>query len=410
MSNIFLKNNLKDIFDSVTESELHLPKYITIIDNATEQNNSVFVKKSNNIKGGATSGGNLSATSSELMSANSLSATSPVMLGGANASYSTTSDIFMQDNNNFSATSSAVNMIGGGNLSATSSAVNMVGGGNFSATSSVIRGGAGSLSATSSVMNIVGGANGGSILSATSSNLPTFSNKSIQNSSHTGSTAVKKLISMLTTESDKSETSTASLEQQLRNILKQDGGATSGATNHTTNNNVSINQVKGFFNNLKKQGVNVNVKLNDRTLSDFFGQINETTTELPKLVGGAGSKKSSRKSSKKSSKKSSRKSSKKSSKKSSRKSSKKSSRKSSMRGGAKKASKKSSKGGADHKEKFKMAMGLAKHIKTKYTTMKHTAAVANAWKVIKELEANNKDVTDKSLKELFDSNPGKYSN
>ena len=88
---------------------------------------------------------------------------------------------------------------------------------------------------------------------------------------------VNQLVSMLTSDSSNnalSETSTASLEVQLRNMLKsQNGGAPS---NHKT----SISNIKSFFNTLKNEGVNVNIKLNDQTMSEFFDDSLNTTTEL----------------------------------------------------------------------------------------------------------------------------------
>jgi hypothetical protein len=172
---------------------------------------------------------------------------------------------------------------------------------------------------------------------------------------------INKLISMLTSESSAkqfnglSETSTVSLEAQLRDILNQDGGK----KKQRGGNNMNVDQVKNFFTSLKSQGVNVDVKLNDKSMTEFFGLANETTTDLssefsltkflglksssnlPNQKGGA-PKKSSKKASKKASKKrsmrggaepESQKGGKKSSKKASKKGSKKASKKRSMRGG-----------------------------------------------------------------------------
>ena len=172
---------------------------------------------------------------------------------------------------------------------------------------------------------------------------------------------VNKLVSMLTSESSSSnfkglsETSTASLEEQLREILNQDGGAKKHRKSKKSQkggaDTYNVESVKQFFTSLKNSGVNVDVKLNDKTLSEFFAEpvgvpglqaIDATTTELISAtsennmtninnlnvsatsvsvneaqVGGAKkSKKSSKKASKKSSKKASKKSSKKGSKKS----------------------------------------------------------------------------------------------
>jgi hypothetical protein len=192
-----LKNILGNVLDSATESEVQLPKWITIVDNANNVGNAQKVSLSEQ------SGG--STTSQDLMS---------------------------QLNIKFSATSS--NIQKGGNMSATSS----------------------------------------------------------------GSTKdINKLLSMLTSESSEnvglvSETSTISLENQLREILNQDGGA----KKKDQMGGASINQVKNFFMGLKNQGVDVNVKLNNQTMSEFFGS-DDTTTDLNSFGqdGGAKKKKKSKK-------------------------------------------------------------------------------------------------------------------
>ena len=161
---------------------------------------------------------------------------------------------------------------------------------------------------------------------------------------------------MLTSESSASnqlggsETSTNSLEQQLHNILSQNGGASYNNQNGGSKNK-EVDDIKNFFMNLKSQGVDVNVKLNNKSMSEFFDLASNTTTDLPhtninsesatsifdvtnfntnnvsdtssinmsilaKQMGGA-KKRSYKKVSKKSSKKASKKASKKSSKKSS---------------------------------------------------------------------------------------------
>jgi hypothetical protein len=118
---------------------------------------------------------------------------------------------------------------------------------------------------------------------------------------------INKLISMLTTESSAnkinnlSETTTESLEAQLREILKQDGGSKKYKKTQTAGSNVSnigVEDIRGFFTNLKSQGVDFNVQLNDKSLSDFFGLVQNTTTDmsdfnLEKMKGG--SKKKSKK-------------------------------------------------------------------------------------------------------------------
>jgi len=175
MSDIFMGTNLKDIFDSVTESNVELPQFISIIDQAnnTTQNN--------------------------------------------------------------------LNIQNGGSLSATSSAFNGQLGGNLSATSN-----------------------------------------------NASEKDVNKLISMLTSDSSSnnfkglSETSTVSLENQLRDILNQDGGAKK-KKKQKGGNGLNVDDVKQFFTNLQSQGVNVDLKLNNKTMSEFFGLATNTTTELNPL-------------------------------------------------------------------------------------------------------------------------------
>jgi hypothetical protein len=151
---------------------------------------------------------------------------------------------------------------------------------------------------------------------------------------------VNKLISMLTSDSDDamSNTSTEKLEEQLRGLLNQDGGKIKSKKQRGGNgDDLNVDDIKKFFMGLKSQGVDVNVKLNNKSMSEFFASQNSsTTTEMPELnasvssinindiisteqAGGAKKSKKSakpKKSSKKASKKSSKKASKKSSKKS----------------------------------------------------------------------------------------------
>lgn len=229
MSNIFLKNELNNIFDSATESNVSLPKWINVIDLANKTNNN------------------------------------------------TTSSAFGQQGGSFSATSSAFGQQGGA----------------FSATSAF-------------------GQQGG----------------------NAEERDVNKLISMLTSDSSSSagilsQTTTQSLEDQLRVILNQDGGAKKKKSkkqrggDDSINKDVQVEDIKKFFMNLKSQGVAVDVKLNNQSMSDFFGLVQNTTTEMnddsatssvniQSILGdniqqGGAKKKSAKKSSKKASKKSSKK-------------------------------------------------------------------------------------------------------
>ena len=118
---------------------------------------------------------------------------------------------------------------------------------------------------------------------------------------------INKLISMLTTDSNiVSETNTETLEDQLREIINQNGGTKKYKQKAGGKSN--IEDIKNFFTDLKSQGVNVNVTLNDKTLSEFFNLAQNTTTEIEpykinKMIGGKKSSKKSSKKVKKSSKK-----------------------------------------------------------------------------------------------------------
>ena len=186
MSNIFLKNDFDGIFNSTTESAVPLPKWISIVDIASNQTNSVTSSAS------VQKGGKYSATSSNLN--NSLTSSASVQLGGK---YSATSNV-----------SSAKD--------------------------------------------------------------------------------VNKLISMLTSDSSSqklnnaSETTTVSLENQLREILEKEGGGKKKKSKSQKggSEDISIENIKKFFTTLKSQGVDVNVKLNNKTMTDFFGGAENTTTEI----------------------------------------------------------------------------------------------------------------------------------
>jgi hypothetical protein len=92
---------------------------------------------------------------------------------------------------------------------------------------------------------------------------------------------VNKLITMLTSESSSnlnglSQTSTESLENQLRGLLNQDDDA----PRQSGGGRLNVEDIKGFFLGLQNQGVDVNVKLNDKSLSEFFQLSQNTTTEM----------------------------------------------------------------------------------------------------------------------------------
>ena len=228
---------------------------------------------------------------------------------------STTPSIFIKQstNNNIvdSATSSVfIGQSGDNQDSATSSVfIGQSGDNQDSATSSVFIGQSGGKhnivdSATSSVFIGQSGGKHNIVDSATSS---VFIGQS--GGKHNGGTnlEINKLISMLTTESKGlSETNTETLETQLRDILNQNGGTKK--YKQKAGGKTNIEDIKHFFTDLKSQGVNVNVKLNDKTLSEFFNLAQNTTTEIEsqkinKMIGGKKSSKKSSKKVKKSSKK-----------------------------------------------------------------------------------------------------------
>jgi hypothetical protein len=304
MSNIFLKNELNGIFDTVTESNVSLPQWVTIVDKA---NNTDTSKKSEKV-----------SKTNRIASSNSES----VGQIGGSLNSATSSEFVGQL---------------GGIQSATSVQSEKI----ASATSSEFVGQLGGIQSATSVPSE-------KIASATSSEFVGQLGGAYSATSTHSTRDVNKLISMLTSESSNtnfkglSETSTASLEEQLREILNQDGGAKMHKKTKKSQkggaNEYNVESVKQFFTNLKNSGVNVDVKLNNKTLSEFFAEpgnpiqaIDATTTELISetsdnnmtninnlnlsatsvdegQVGGAGKvKKSSKKGSKKSSKKGSKK-------------------------------------------------------------------------------------------------------
>ena len=107
-----------------------------------------------------------------------------------------------------------------------------------------------------------------------------------------GNNEVDKLLSMLTTESSSelqtitnNETSTESLENQLKQILnknnEQSGGACVSCGHHIKNNDI-----RKFFTDLKSKGVKVDVKLNNQSMTEYFDEILQTTTDINTQNGG----------------------------------------------------------------------------------------------------------------------------
>lgn len=121
-------------------------------------------------------------------------------------------------------------------------------------------------------------------------NMITSESSSINNANaqQGGSAALNenKLLNLLTSDTNSifSNTSTEMLEEQLRNILKQDNKHMTNAT-QKGGNNINVDDVKNFFMDLKLQGVNVDLKLNNKSFTEFFND-NNTTTDLSNISGG----------------------------------------------------------------------------------------------------------------------------
>ena len=223
MSNVFLKNDFNDMFDNITESNVSLPGWVTIIDAANKTNKTINIDKTK--YSGKQSGGIYSDTSA--------------------------TNLHNKSGSNYSATSS-VNLIGG--IFSDTSATNLQ-----------------NKNASTKKLNNISG--GGKAVSSVNSN-----------SVHD----VNKLLSMLTSESSTnfngmSETSTATLENQLRDILKQDGGSGNNS-NKTQNggNYTTINDIKDFFtkNNLGNSPHLINLLNelnNNKTQKGGASDINTTT-------------------------------------------------------------------------------------------------------------------------------------
>ena len=217
MSEIFLTNKLKEILggDSTTSESINV---------------SELLKKT----------AKQTAKHIDSITINNDSATSTMGGGYIDKIFSATSSEFFAKKKNTSETSAMNTNINVNNLSVTSVD-------NFTsslAPNQVMKGG--NYSATSSAIN-----------SATSSAMIGLKKKNISDMDH--------LVSMLTTESESS--ATENLEHKLKSALKnnQAGG----------NGNMSVNNIKSFFANLKNDGVDVNIKLNDLSLSEFFNNKTE---------------------------------------------------------------------------------------------------------------------------------------
>ena len=128
-------------------------------------------------------------------------------------------------------------------------------------------------------------------LSDNSDNFNKLLNSTSDNNMIGGNYEVDKLLSMLTTESSSqiqtmtNETSTESLENQLKQILNKDttqnGGACVSCGHHIKNNDI-----RNFFTDLKSKGVKVDVKLNNQSMTEYFDEILQTTTDINTQNGG----------------------------------------------------------------------------------------------------------------------------
>jgi len=197
---------------------------------------------------------------------------------------------------------------GGGGDSVTSSAYMGQMGGGGSVTSSAYMGqmgGGGGGSVTSSAyMGQMGGGGGSVTSSAYMGQMGGNKSKLAQTQMGGNSNQdINKLISMLTSESSNgSQTNTETLENQLRDIIGDKHNVSGNAIQQNAGSSMKITDIKDFFIQLKSQGVDVNVKLDNKSLSEFFGLAQNTSTEINQtnvISGGGGgggkAKKSSRK-------------------------------------------------------------------------------------------------------------------
>lgn len=230
MSKFFIKNTLNNIISELSESSNSLERSIQVIDNAVQTSD-----KNEHIQ----QGGYLSTTSDinsnhTVSKNNYLSTTSDI-----NSNYTVNKNDYPSTTNEFSLRN---NGLKGGSISDVTSSAYVQQGGNFSATS----------------MEQV--------------------------------SDINKLVSMLSSESNanKSETNTDSLEEKLFKVLNQEGGKKGKKTKKQKGgNNFNVNDIKQFFMNLKSQGVNVNVKLDNKSMTDFFASEQQfTTTDLPREQEG----------------------------------------------------------------------------------------------------------------------------
>jgi len=287
MSNVFIKSDLNGIFDSATDS-ITMPKLIKIVnkEKKTTEENKKNINSSNNLLGG----NNNKILKKKVIDHDNFSSTSSNIadMHGGNYNFSNTSSNINSrgENDDFSNTSSNIADMHGGNNNFSNTSSDIYGeNNNFSNTSSNIadmHGGNYDFSNTSSNIADI---HGGNQFSNTSSNINIIKNKNknkLNISNYDTDNAksmhqdIQKLIAMLTSDESESHSSnTNAMEDQLRNLLNKQ----SVGKNLHGGSNMDVDYVKNFFTNLKKDGVDVNVKLNDRTMSDFFQLAGYTTTD-----------------------------------------------------------------------------------------------------------------------------------
>ena len=211
MSNIFIKNNLKELLSDISsEQSITLPKYINFVDlkdDTKSLSNTFLPNKYDSFKNKYNS-----VTSSEFMSQindKTFSTTSESVVKQSGGALSETSL-----NNT---TSSFMPQQGGSVLSETS--LN-------NTTSSFIPQQGGNFSATSNIVPQKGGSSGGA-----------------------KNNDINHLISMITSESENNSTSTEVLENKLREMLSNDNKQKGGAKNNS--------EIQNAIKLLKSHGFNV---------------------------------------------------------------------------------------------------------------------------------------------------------
>jgi len=316
MSNIFLKNNDISFLDSVTESQINLPSHINIID----KNNKVMSGGFNNMFSETSNYSKLNFNNINDTETSMFNTNNKVMSGGSKNIFSETSNYSKQNFNNINDSDTSLflnNKISGGNNlnnisdSDTSDNKNI---------NNIINSSTSDIKSSSLIKNLTGG-NLNNINDSDNNiqkllDMISSDSKSI-NQAGGNDNDINKLLDMLTTDSNDSfkkmtdtNTNTTELEKQLESIINknQSGGFNNSRSlrnklkNNLSNNNnnnifvsnnsqcggnngLSVHQIKDFFNNLKLNGVDVNIKLDDHTMSEYFDLMQNSTTDLNQQGG-----------------------------------------------------------------------------------------------------------------------------